>query len=230
MNFTATPAAQRMTLVSPTTKNAPVSGKDSSYLPPTLTNRNPFPIEVPAPSHLKQFLVSLQNHFRATPALIRYGASVCLHAAVRLFPSLLTEQPNVLVPIITGALDEDQLTAFLYRLSVESIPSLQSIKASQRFSDSMLQLDYDTKYAISSLQAFDAMSSEAAATKVLTSMLEAAVKLAPAMSVKALQKIIGGLEYIGRESRLKHMETARLWCSKLDKVRSLLFSKKNPEN
>ncbi|KAJ3090469.1 hypothetical protein HK102_003650 [Quaeritorhiza haematococci] len=71
---------------------------------------------------LTDFITSLSNHFRATPALVRYGACVCLHSALVINPTLLHDIRSLYVFVVSGVLDTDHLAAFLYTSMLECVP------------------------------------------------------------------------------------------------------------
>ncbi|KAJ3064614.1 hypothetical protein HDU98_011984, partial [Podochytrium sp. JEL0797] len=70
---------------------------------------------------LDEFIKSLSNHFRASPALIRFGASAALHSALTMYPSLMRNNPGLMVFVLTGVLDTDHLSAFLYMAVLELV-------------------------------------------------------------------------------------------------------------
>ncbi|KAJ3084110.1 hypothetical protein HDU99_003321 [Rhizoclosmatium hyalinum] len=72
---------------------------------------------------LDDFIKSLTNHFRASPALVRYGASAALHTTLQMYPKLSDTFPQLMVFLLTGLMDTDHLSAFLYMAMLEYVCS-----------------------------------------------------------------------------------------------------------
>ncbi|KAJ3033939.1 hypothetical protein HK097_004674, partial [Rhizophlyctis rosea] len=87
--------------------------------PPSTSKQKKVPVKEFKP--LTSFILSLDNHFRATPSLVRYGACVSLHAALQICPTLVADNKDLYIFVVNGALDTDYLSAFLYLSMLESI-------------------------------------------------------------------------------------------------------------
>ncbi|KAI9207546.1 armadillo-type protein [Polychytrium aggregatum] len=76
---------------------------------------------------LTEFINSLSHHSRATPPLIRYGACICLHSALTMCPTLLNDNKHLYMWIISGAMDTDYLSAFLYLSMLEKLMTVMEV-------------------------------------------------------------------------------------------------------
>ncbi|KAI8848354.1 armadillo-type protein [Chytridium lagenaria] len=163
---------------------------------------------------LTDFIKSLSNHFRATPALVRYGACISLHASLTVCPSLVQSNKSILTFIISGVLDTDYLSSFLYLTMLETFCASFS-KANIKEMVSKLRheltgrLDYDVLYGT-----FDTFKT----TEVrLADILDKAVEVAPPLAPKLLHKLINSLEFLAKTAKLRQMELVRLWSRKIEK-------------
>ncbi|KAJ3101339.1 hypothetical protein HDU97_001433 [Phlyctochytrium planicorne] len=163
---------------------------------------------------LTEFVKSLTNHFRANPALVRYGACICLHASLTVFPSFVQINKQILVFIISGVLDTDYLSSFLYLTMLDTFSSgysksnIKELVAELRH-EAFGKLDYDMLYA-----------SQEAKTKAdvqLSEILDKAVEIAPSLAPKLLHKLINSLEFLPKALKLRQMELIRVWGRKLEK-------------
>ncbi|KAI8822501.1 armadillo-type protein [Fimicolochytrium jonesii] len=188
---------------------------------------------------LTDFIKSLANHFRATPPLVRYGACVCLHAALAVYPSLIADNGELYIYIITGALDTDYLSAFLYVSMLNSATMtpaptkpiavkpgaaapqddqsiLKTLLDSLRGQDRHKNVDYDAMYSNPSV---GVSPSEVK----LSDVLDVAIRACPPMSPKHLQKMANALEYLSKDMQLRQLEAIRLWGTKSEKFDTFLM-------
>lgn len=174
---------------------------------------------------LLQFIKSLTNHFRATPPLVRYGAAICLHVAISIRPDIMTEWPGLWEYIITGALDADYLTSFVYLSILEAMKttdtsgeSISTILAKIR-SQQSVDTSYDSQFGNTA----STMSSTPSSKALISKALESAIKLAPPLPPRTMNKMTNALEYMDTPHRLKQLEIVRLWASRLEKFDSFLM-------
>jgi len=64
---------------------------------------------------LKNFINSLNFQFYAVQPLIRYGAVICLYSTLNVYPKLLQINPELMIIIVNGLLDNDYYCASLYK-------------------------------------------------------------------------------------------------------------------
>ncbi|KND03924.1 uncharacterized protein SPPG_01373 [Spizellomyces punctatus DAOM BR117] len=168
---------------------------------------------------LTEFVKSLANHFRATPALVRYGACVSLHTSLSIYPNMVADNKELYVHIITGVLDTDYLSAFLYVSMIEALKTeegkgLKHMLASLRHQERN-GADYDTLYA-TALQA-------KGRDLTMSDILDVAIKASPPLAPKLLQKMANSLEYLTKPMQLRQLELVRLWGSKSQKFDTFLM-------
>ncbi|KAJ3300091.1 hypothetical protein HK104_004560 [Borealophlyctis nickersoniae] len=187
--------------------------------PPQSSKQKKYPVKDFPP--LTNFIQSLSNHFRATPALVRYGACVCLHAALTICPTLVADHKELYVFVVAGALDTGSLSAFLYMSMLETIEmpegvSLKEIIGKLRHAEYDAR-NYDAVFG-------DSIISEDGGKHIrLADVLDLAVKGSPAMPPKQLHKIANSLEYLSKQMKLKQLEMIRLWGSKTEKFDTFLM-------
>ncbi|KAJ3014030.1 hypothetical protein HKX48_005388 [Thoreauomyces humboldtii] len=168
---------------------------------------------------LADFIKSLTNHFRATPPLVRYGACVSLHAALTIYPNMVVDNKELYVHIITGALDTDYLSAFLYVSMLEAGKPGNSQELKEMLASARHQaregVDYDslfTKSAETNKKEFR-----------MSEALDIAIKACPPLAPRQLQKMANALEYLTKEMQLRQLEIIRLWGSKSEKFDTFLM-------
>jgi hypothetical protein len=181
---------------------------------------------------LIEFVVSLSNHFRATPPLVRYGACICLYSAIKVYPQLIQENRQIYNFIISGALDSDYICQFLYTTMLEVVKpdqikrtelttgdqaednafthfssTIRSMTSSIRHVDK--QVTYDSIYG----------GNEAiAATFSLGDILDESARSCPALPPKVLHRAANSLDYFPRKEKLRQLELIRVWAGRSDKV------------
>ncbi|KAI9362464.1 armadillo-type protein [Zopfochytrium polystomum] len=167
---------------------------------------------------LLDFLSALSNHYRASASLVRYGASLSLHSCMSVCPTLFDSNKTVASYILSGTLDSDYLTSFLYTVMLETLayhwnrPDIQEAIAKFHRED-LKSLNYDGKFLPSAL-----VSSKPGIYPVLELAATQSIAVAP----KLLQRAISALDYLPRQSKIKQLELLRLWGAKLEKFDSFL--------
>ncbi|KAI9106007.1 armadillo-type protein [Phlyctochytrium arcticum] len=174
---------------------------------------------------LAEFVKSLSNHFRATPALVRYGACVSFHTALTIFPTLMAAYPELSVHVITGALDTDYLSAFLYIAMLESLHGSDTIQIKTllgklRHQEYVLG-DYDT-YFVRAMEHRPKTAGMETETR-LGDVLDLAMKASPPVGGKILQKWANSLEYLSKTMQLRQLELIRLWGGKAETFDTFLM-------
>ncbi|KAJ3091040.1 hypothetical protein HK100_007284 [Physocladia obscura] len=190
---------------------------------------------------LDAFIKSLANHFRASPPLIRYGSSATLHTALSAYPRLIENQPELYMFILTGLLDTDHLSAFLYLATLElcclngSPSSPVQTKTLEFILKLRRQLEddsvgYDTLYCdIEKPIFFNSNNNQFTVTKNvlkdigIRDVLESASKMAPPIGSKLLHKLTNAFEYLSKRLKLRQLEIVRIWGTKSDKFDSHLM-------
>ncbi|KAJ3213498.1 Jouberin [Dinochytrium kinnereticum] len=163
---------------------------------------------------LTEFIKSLSNHFRASSSLVRYGACICLHSALTVYPSLLQTSKSILIFIISGVLDTDYLSSFLYLTMLETFcasfskSNIKEMVAKLRH-EMNDRLDYDLLFG--SLESMESPDVK------LSDILDKAVDIAPPLAPKLLHKLINALEYLSKSQKLRQIELVRIWSRKIDK-------------
>ncbi|KAJ3148056.1 hypothetical protein HDU89_004901 [Geranomyces variabilis] len=168
---------------------------------------------------LAEFIKNLGNHFRATPPLVRYGACVSLHAALAIYPNMVSDNKELYVYIITGALDTDYLSAFLY----VSMLDASKPENAQDLKDMLALLRHQDRQSSN----YDELFSNAAETSKkefrMSEILDIAIKTCPPLAPKQLQKMANSLEYLSKDMQLRQLEIIRLWGSKSEKFDTFLM-------
>ncbi|KAJ3041918.1 hypothetical protein HDV00_008427 [Rhizophlyctis rosea] len=185
--------------------------------PPATSKQKKVPVKEFAP--LTDFIQSLDNHFRATPALVRYGACVSLHSSLMICPTLVADHKDLYIYVVNGALDTDYLSAFLYLSMLESIKMPEGVSLKDAISK-FRHVDYDSLH-------YDAIYCEPVERSTsmiqLSDILDLAVKGSPPLANKTLHRLATSLEYLNKSMKLKQMETIRLWGSKSEKFDTFLM-------
>ncbi|KAJ3242402.1 hypothetical protein HDU78_001407 [Chytriomyces hyalinus] len=177
---------------------------------------------------LEEFVKSLSNHFRASPPLVRYGASAALHTSLLQHPRLVDLQPSLLTFILTGCLDTDPLAAFLYLTILEGIctgGAQTPVKTKVKELISKLRRTLDAEAVTYDSLFFDAdrvasrVSGESFADDAkLRDVLDAAALMAPPIAPKLLQKLVNSFEYLPKTMKLRQLDIVRLWGAKSEKL------------
>lgn len=160
------------------------------------------------------FFMSLSNHFRASPALVRYGAALALVSIVKICPSFPNSSPQIWQFVVSGLLDSDHLTAGVYLSIVEHIENtdtevIKTIISKLRRQELSGQ-NYDEIY----LKAATQESKD----QILSTLLDTVVKSSPALPALMIHKLANSLDYIPTRSKLKTLELLRVWGKKASKL------------
>jgi hypothetical protein len=188
------------------------SGKSDEKKKPTIIH------DFPA---LSEFIKSLSNHFRATPSLVRYGSCVCLHAALTVCPELIQVNNGLYVYILSGILDTDYLSSFLYTSMLENI-------ATQSGNNELRKLIGELRHKEVNRSEYDSIYHAGVPLLPqkevkLSDVLDVAVRASPPIAPKILHKLVNSLEYLSKTAKIRQMELIRLWGSKSEKVSCRLF-------
>ena len=186
--------------------------------PPSTSREKKIPVKEFKP--LTSFILSLDNHFRATPSLVRYGACVSLHSALQICPTLVSDNKDLYVFVVNGALDTDYLSAFLYLSMLEMIKmpggvSLKEVVAKFRHVD-YDALSYDKVFGDGEEDGGEGGGDGGGVG--ISDILDLAVRGSPPIANKTLHRLANSLEYLNKAMKLKQMEIIRLWGSKSEKV------------
>ncbi|KAJ3226007.1 hypothetical protein HK099_005713 [Clydaea vesicula] len=193
---------------------------------------------------LLDFVLSLSNHFRAIPPLVRYGACVCLHSALKVFPSLLQENRQLYPFVISGAMDTDYLSQYLYVSMLEVVKSteapssasakkspgrrvslmdtqIQSLGVFQHFNPIIRSLVTAFRHKDNSLHYDDIFGGyfyNSPKETTLKDILDEAVKNCPPIQPKLIHKMANSLDYLSKSTKLRQLELIRIWAGKSEKV------------
>ncbi|KAJ3415514.1 RNA polymerase II associated protein 1 [Chytridiales sp. JEL 0842] len=169
---------------------------------------------------LSEFIKSLSNHFRATPSLVRYGSCICLHAALTVCPELIKVNKGLYVYILSGILDTDYLSSFLYTSMLEDIATASGNEEIKRM---IGQLRHKDVNATDNVRAITPNSRKLRKDITISDLLDVAVKAAPPIAPKMLHKLVNSLEYLSKSAKIRQMELIRLWGSKSEKFDTYLM-------
>ncbi|KAI8922787.1 armadillo-type protein [Entophlyctis helioformis] len=173
-------------------------------------------------SALNDYIVSLSNHFRATPPLVRYGACLALHSTLKLCPTFVSQNKQLWPFIVAGVLDTDYLTSFLYMSMLEMIETpdandIRKLIARLRRTDAGL-VSFDHLYTNM------ALSDDAATGDVSRGdILDIAVKHSPPLAPLLLHKLANSLDYLPTAYKLRQLELIRIWGRKSEKLDTFLM-------
>lgn len=180
---------------------------------------------------ITDFIESLSNHFRATPPLVRYGASICLHEAISIYPQLIQDNRHLYAFVVSGCLDTDYLTRGLYISMLESVKddskqdpetlfNANIRKMVVSFQNKDIELDHDSIFAHGSVN-YDSKIS-------ISQILEEAVKSSPPLAAKILQRMVNSLDYLPKSIKLAQLELVRVWASRNEKYDTMLVQSLTP--
>lgn len=176
---------------------------------------------IPVQPHLLEFINSLSNHFKASSSLVRYGACLCLHACITLSPTLLESNKAITTYIVSGVLDSDYLTSYLYISMLELAAThwnrTDLLAAISKYkAEEVKDLNYDLKFS----PVYSTMQSTTSSN--LYDVLELALRNAAVVSTKLIHKASNALDYLSKPSKLRQLNLIRLWGSKLENFDSYL--------
>lgn len=163
--------------------------------------------------------VSLTNHFRATPALVRYGAALCLHTIIKLSPAFLDENKYFYIYVISGLLDTDYQTCFIYESLLQLVDSPQSsqIKAAlaQVHRAGNQVLSYDRLY----VEMTPCDEIEAARAH----LLHIITKQTPPVASILLHKMANALDYMNHSEKIRQLKLIQFWGQANGKIDAYLM-------
>lgn len=197
---------------------------------------------------LLEFILNLSNHYRATPALVRYGAGVSLHSAVKIFPKLIQGNRGLYQFIISGCLDPDFLTSFLFMTLLPCVKEEEvyapptSIAPERKTSSRRASMGTKPTTAIEVTEnvkikemvdklchkatkiSYDMLYGCEIATEEteisIGMILDKAVLNSPPLNAKMLHKMANSLEYLAKPMKLKQLELIRVWAGRNEKVKT----------
>ncbi|KAJ3338805.1 hypothetical protein HDU93_009027 [Gonapodya sp. JEL0774] len=196
---------------------------------------------------LSSFVQALSNHFRAAPALVRYGACVCLHTVACLWPGLIKHSDLadwLWGIIVTGVLDTDCSTSFLYfeilegliRDEMHDAGLLDVLKKARRDErdisnyDAQFGVKIDARISDSKLASAYMRRSSAPPSERLIDALELVLKAIPrtasanlpsagdAPYSKWVHRLAGSLDYVPAPQKLRILDLIKVWGAGATKV------------
>lgn len=184
---------------------------------------------------LVDFVISLSNHFRATPSLVRYGACICLYSALKFFPQIVQENRQLYSFIVSGALDSDYFCQFLYISMLEVVKADQvtkkvvaAIKESDLSKTDFTHFNPVIRVMVNSIRHSDSFSTydnifcgasnEIDEQVTLGDILDEASRSSPPLAPKLIHRMANSLDYFSKAIKLRQLELIRVWAGRSDKV------------
>lgn len=167
--------------------------------------------QLPAMRQQTELAMQLTSRFRAPSALVRYGASLILHTIVKLSPSFLDANKQLYAFVISGLLDADHQTAFLYESILLIADSPISAQIRQQISEVHRAITqtptYDTLYMKQELISVSKYG-----------LIDLISKQTPPIAPHLLEKMVSALEYLSLAAKLRQLVLIRFWgqATKLD--------------
>lgn len=199
-------------------------------------NSKPAAVDDPTskqPISSTEFAHALSNYFKASPALIRYGAALALNSLATIttagqnMPTFLSQNPNMYSYIVQGICDYDFLTSGLYMQLLEALDfgSVDGPIVRQHLSDvrqdSLRSLSYDDLFlGIGG----GTEASAATLSENRVKLMEAVAKPAPPLGLAELHKMANTLDFVDDKLKLKHMRLIRVWGRKTTKASASIHS------
>ncbi|KAI8809948.1 armadillo-type protein [Cladochytrium replicatum] len=205
-----------------TNSAVPVAGGSADRSTPQQRSAG-FNLQIKECQPLVDFLRSLSNHFRATPPLVRYGACMCLHTSLAILPTIIVDNKSFATFIISGVLDTDYLSAFLYTSMLEYLdvgtptPKIKDMVAKYRH-EVETEITYDSLF----LNQSTTVTLEQDEVR-LSNILDVAITRCLPISEKVMHKLASSLEFLNRSGKLRQLELIRVWCKRLDKLDTFLM-------
>jgi hypothetical protein len=168
---------------------------------------------------LQEFSVMLANHFRAAPALIRYGAALALLSIIKIAPSFPVKNGSIWYFIVSGVVDSDHLTAAVY-LQIVDLVQFSDKESAKTLISNIRRLDslndsYD--------QLYNPVKVEEKQGVDRTGLLDILAKNSPAVAPVLLHKMANSLDYIPSKLKLKQLKLIRIWGRKSTKLDTYLM-------
>ncbi|RKP19157.1 hypothetical protein ROZALSC1DRAFT_29212, partial [Rozella allomycis CSF55] len=148
------------------------------------------------------FVFGLISLFRASHALVRYGAFLGLYTATKLIKDFLKQNVAYLPFVIVGTGDSDYLTSFLCRQILETMQQEKSLIVSVD-----KPKNYDERYGgRMRIKSFEELNEK---------QFEKIIESSPIISMNVLQKMASGMEYLSDSQQINQLKMISLWCKKL---------------
>ncbi|KAJ3269686.1 hypothetical protein HDV01_001114 [Terramyces sp. JEL0728] len=172
--------------------------------------------KVTSPESIQDFFYSLSNHFKSSPALIRYSSALALLSIINICPTFVTHTPQVWQFIIPGLMDSDFMTKAVYLTISNRIETVDS-EAVRRLVSNLTRnetndLNYDQFYNISYKWENDQWQ------HTYSQLMDLLAKNSPPLGGLMLHKLANALDYIPVPSKLKQLELIRVWGRKATKL------------
>ncbi|OAJ41162.1 hypothetical protein BDEG_24803 [Batrachochytrium dendrobatidis JEL423] len=173
---------------------------------------------------INDYIMSLSNHYRASPALVRYGACLSLYSIIKICPSFAKDNKHIWQFIIAGVLDTDYLCAFLYLSMIEMMDLPDAVALRNTIlclrNNNQTNITYDIQYANSLFTDTKKIVKE--------SVLDIVAKYSPPMAPLLLHKLANALDYLPSKEILNQLELIKIWGKKSEKVDTFLIQMITP--
>ncbi|KAI8904746.1 armadillo-type protein [Gorgonomyces haynaldii] len=165
------------------------------------------------------FAQALTNHFRAGPAIVRYGTAICLHTIVEMSPGFLEEHKYLYMYVIAGLLDTDHATAYMYESMLQLVqsPNAQQLQACvQQIHRAATQVyTYDQLYVnVPALDHKDSGQSQ---------LLSLIAKQTPPVASLLLHKMANAIEYMSVPMKARQLQVISYLGQTAEKLDSYLM-------
>jgi len=160
----------------------------------------------------------LNYQFSAVQPLIRYGAAVCLYATLNVFPRLLVLNPELMIIIVNGLVDNDYYCSSLYQhifqTNVDQYPDISNIISEYNSLDfNKLDYDFDTRDEIKEDQN-NIMNND----YYVEQLLKNGIGISPNIQKNQLLKYANVLEFVPLKDCMKFLNLIKYWGQKEKKV------------
>ncbi|ORX46647.1 hypothetical protein BCR36DRAFT_356717 [Piromyces finnis] len=167
---------------------------------------------------LQNFILSLNYQLSAVQPLIRYGAAICLYATLNIFPRLLSLNPELMITIVNGLIDNDYYCASLYRQifqnNVEQHSEIIKLIEEYRNLDiNNLSYDFDTRDEIKENEN-NIINEET----YVEQLLKNGISISPNIQKNQLLKYANVLEFVSMNECLKFLNLIKYWGQKEKRI------------
>ncbi|ORY35099.1 hypothetical protein LY90DRAFT_704931 [Neocallimastix californiae] len=167
---------------------------------------------------LTNFVNSLSYQFNAVQPLVRYGAAVCLYSTLNVFPRLLPLNPDLLVIIVNGLVDNDCYCSSLYKHIFQTHTKLypnitKLVEEYKVLESSKLNYDYDIEDDEKNYET-DRLDND----NYIEKLLKAGISIAPNISKNQIIKYANILEFVSMKECMKFLSLIKYWGQKEKKV------------
>ncbi len=162
---------------------------------------------------------ALTNYFRAPASLIRYGAALCIHAIVSVFPDFLDKNKHLYPYVVSGLIDSDNQTANIYYHILNLSECANSVQIKNLVSQILKAKNFG-------MSGYDDIVSEVqiySPEKRIHSLLDLIAKQSPSISSLMLQKMANSLEYLSASYRKQQIALIKVWGQNSDKLDSYIL-------